>query len=86
MSDKQNKSAETPLPPRLPQNSQELDRSIILMGNRRQNELSADARRELECLIGVYPTLKEATIWKRELRRAFNRVNPETRSEGQKER
>ena len=75
MKDKQNKSAEISLPPRMPQNRQELDRSIILLGNRKQNELSAEARRELESLLGVYPTIKEAAIWKRELRRAFNRGN-----------
>ena len=75
MTDKQSKSANISLPPRLPQNRQELDRSVILLGNRKQNELNTEARRELESLIGVYPTLKEAAIWKRELRRAYNRIN-----------
>ena len=62
------------LPPRLPQTSQELDRSIILLGNRKQTELNAHARRELEGLIGVYPTVKEAALWKRVLRRACQGV------------
>jgi hypothetical protein len=85
MSDTQNKSAKISLPPRLPQNRQELDRSIILLGNRKQNELSAEARRELEILIGVYPTLKEAAIWKRELRRVVNRAIQDARSERREE-
>ena len=58
------------LPPRLPQNEEELKRTIILLGNRKQLELKTDARRQLESLIGVYPTIKEAALWKRVLRRA----------------
>lgn len=58
------------LPPRLPQNEAELNRTIILLGNRKQVELNSDARRQLESLIGVYPTIKEAALWKRVLRRA----------------
>jgi hypothetical protein len=79
MNDKKSKSAKISLPPRLPQNRQELDRSIILLGNRKQNELSTEARSELESLIGVYPTLEEAATWKRELRRAFNEIVREGR-------
>ena len=70
MNDKR-KSADLPsLPPRLPQNEAELKRTIILLGNRKQVELKTDARRQLESLIGVYPTIKEAALWKRVLRRA----------------
>jgi hypothetical protein len=58
------------LPPRLPQNEAELKRTIILVGNRKRVELKTDARRQLESLIGVYPTIKEAALWKRVLRRA----------------
>lgn len=58
------------LPPRLPQSEEELKRAIILLGNRKQVELKSEARRELESLIGVYPTIKEAALWKRVLRRA----------------
>jgi hypothetical protein len=46
------------LPPRLPQNEAELKRTIILLGNRKQVELKTEARRQLESLIGVYPTMK----------------------------
>ena len=70
MNDKQNNVNLRSLPPRLPQNEAELKRAIILLGNRKQVELKTDARRQLESLIGVYPTIKEATLWKRVLRRA----------------
>ena len=70
MNDKQNSVDPLSLPPRLPQNEEELKRAIILLGNRKQVELKTDARRQLESLIGVYPTIKEATLWKRVLRRA----------------
>jgi hypothetical protein len=70
MNDKPNNSITISLPPRLPQNEEELNRAIILLGNRKQVELKTDARRQLESLIGVYPTIKEAALWKRLLRRA----------------
>ena len=70
MKDEQNSVEPPSLPPRLPQNEAELKRTIILLGNRKQVELKTDARRQLESLIGVYPTIKEATLWKRVLRRA----------------
>ena len=74
MNGKQKNSDPIPLPPRLPRNEAELKRTIILLGNRKQTELKAGARRELESLIGVYPTVKEAALWKRVLRRACQRV------------
>jgi hypothetical protein len=70
MSDKLSNSTTISLPPRLPQNEEELKRTIILLGNRKQVELNFVARRQLESLIGVYPTIKEAALWKRVLRRA----------------
>ena len=74
MYDKQNSIDPASLPPRLPQNEEELKRAIILLGNRKQVELKTDARRQLESLIGVYPTIKEAALWKRVLRRASSRT------------
>lgn len=74
MNGKQKNSNTISLPPRLPQNTAELERSIILLGNRKQTELNTDARRELESLIGVYPTIKEAALWNRVLRRACQRT------------
>jgi hypothetical protein len=70
MDDKPSKSDTISLPPRLPQTKRELDRCLILLGNRKQVELRTQARRELESLIGVYPTVSEAALWKRMLRRA----------------
>jgi hypothetical protein len=67
-----NKSSDiAPLPPRLPINERELDRAIILLGNRKQVELNTRCRQELEQLIGAYPTKEEAALWKRILRRAY---------------
>jgi hypothetical protein len=74
MKDKQSDLNAISLPPRLPQNRQELDRAIILLGCRKQAELSTHTRRELAELIGVYPTVEEATLWKRVLRRACQDV------------
>ena len=71
MNDRKPSSITISLPPRLPQSEEELKRAIILLGNRKQVELKSDARRQLETLIGVYPTVKEATLWKRVLRRAY---------------
>lgn len=70
MNNKQDSVDLPSLPPRLPQNEGELKRAIILLGNRKQVELKTDARRQLESLIGFYPTIKEAALWKRVLRRA----------------
>jgi hypothetical protein len=70
MNDKQRNLGLPSLPPRMPQNEAELKRTIILLGNRKQVELKTDAHRQLESLIGVYPTIPEAALWKRVLRRA----------------
>lgn len=70
MSDRRSSFNLTSLPPRLPQNRQELDRAILLLGCRKQTELGMRTRRELAELIGVYPTVEEAALWKRLLRRA----------------
>jgi hypothetical protein len=75
MNGKQKNSDPISLPPHLPRNEEELNRSIILLGNRKQTELNSSARRQLESLIGAYPTLKEAALWKRVLRRVCQRAN-----------
>lgn len=56
-----------PLPPRVPQNTDELKRAFILLGNRINDELNVRAKMELEGLLGVYPTAREARGWKRAL-------------------
>ena len=74
MKDKRSNLNAISLPPRLPQNRQELDRAIILLGCRKQAELSTRTQHELIELIGVYPTVEEAALWKRVLRRACQDV------------
>ncbi len=74
MNDKRRKSGTISLPPRLPRNEADLNRTIILLGNRKQTELNAGARSEMERLIGIYPTLKEAALWKRVLRRVCTKT------------
>ncbi|MGH9956339.1 MAG: hypothetical protein ACREBC_04305 [Pyrinomonadaceae bacterium] len=75
MKDKPNNLSISELPPRLPQNDAELKRAIILLGNRKQVELNKHAQHELERLIGVYPTIREAKIWKRVIRPACQSAN-----------
>ena len=74
MKDVQDSFSKISLPPRLPQDRDELDRAIILLGCRKQVELNRLARLEMERLIGIYPTKEEATLWKRILRRACQEV------------
>jgi hypothetical protein len=62
------------LSPRLPQNSEQIERVITLLGNRKQAELNPSARNELRELLGVYPTVKEAASWKGILRRICSEV------------
>lgn len=64
-----NQSDTISLPPRLPQSGEELERVITLLGNRKQAELNPPAQDELRELLGVYPSVKEASFWKRVLRR-----------------
>lgn len=73
MNGKQNilKSVCSTPPPRLPKTEEELELTLTLLGNRKQCELSAQARQKLEKLIGTYPTAKEASLWKRTLRRVY---------------
>jgi hypothetical protein len=69
MRKKRQSPASISLPPRLPQNPAELERAITLLGNRKQTDLNAQARSKLVELLGVYPTVAEASFWKRVLRR-----------------
>lgn len=79
MKDARDRSSKISLPPRLPQDRQELDRAVILLGCRKHAELNTRARLELERLIGVYPTTGEATLWKRILRRACQEIVQEAK-------
>jgi hypothetical protein len=63
------------LPPRLPQNGEELERVITLLGNRKQAELNLLARNELKELLGGYPTVKETSLWTSGLRRICREID-----------
>jgi len=54
----------SPLPPKVPVNLPELDRAITLLGNRTKSELNAKPKRELEQLLGTYPSVPQAVQWK----------------------
>ena len=69
MSDERDQLNTYQLPPRLPQSVEELELTIKLLGNRKRAELGIPTQNKLKRLIGVYPTCKEAALWKRILRR-----------------
>jgi hypothetical protein len=52
---------------KIPQTLADLDRAIMLLGNRTKVELKSVPRKELEQLIGDYPNLRVAARWKAEL-------------------
>ena len=56
------------LPLKLPGTIESLQRLICLLGNRTKGELGAKARQELESLIGIYPTVEQAALWKQNLK------------------
>jgi hypothetical protein len=56
------------LPPKLPNTSEALQRAVLLLGNRTKTELTDRSRRELEQLLGAYPSIEEASIWKQRLK------------------
>lgn len=53
------------LPPSVPDALEDLEVAVRLLGNRAQQaDLKAQARTQLESLIGVYPSKKKAARWK----------------------
>lgn len=54
----------TLLPNKLPVDKEQLERTITLLGNRVKSELQTKARQELIELIGAYPSIEQAAIWK----------------------
>lgn len=56
------------LPLQLPSTPESLQRLICLLGNRTKGELGAKARQELESLIGTYPNVEQAALWKHNLK------------------
>lgn len=66
---KQPAASSTNLPPKLPSTPEALQRAILLLGNRTKSQLGEKPRRELEDLIGAYPTSDQAAWWKQSLKR-----------------
>jgi hypothetical protein len=58
-----------PLPPVVPNTVEDIERAVVLLGNRVRNELRRGPRHELEALIGKYPTRTDAVAWKISLKR-----------------
>jgi hypothetical protein len=60
----------TELPPKLPNTntSEALQRAVLLLGNRTKTELTDKSRRELEQLLEAYPSIEQASIWKKHLK------------------
>lgn len=56
------------LPLQIPGTTESLQRLICLLGNRTKGELGAKARQELESLIGTYPNVQQAALWKHNLK------------------
>lgn len=56
------------LPLKLPGTNESLQRVICLLGNRTKGELGAKARQELVSLIGIYPSVEQAALWKHNLK------------------
>jgi hypothetical protein len=56
------------LPPKLPNTSEALQRAVLLLGNRTKTELTDKSRRELEQLLGAYPSIEQASTWKKHLK------------------
>lgn len=61
-------ASSTNLPPKLPSTPEALQRAILLLGNRTKSQLGDKSRRELEELIGAYPTSDQAALWKQSLK------------------
>lgn len=63
------KEKTTPLPNKLPVDKEQLERTITLLGNRVKSELQTKARQELIELVGSYPSVEQASIWKSALKK-----------------
>ncbi len=66
--DKQPIISSANLPPKLPGTPEAVQRAILLLGNRTKSQLGDKPRRELEDLIGAYPTSELAALWKQSLK------------------
>ncbi len=55
-------------PPKIPGEQKAFDRAIMLLGSRAKFEPTPKIQRELEELLGAYPSLEEAVAWKSSLK------------------
>lgn len=61
----------TQKPPKTPTELEDLDRAIMLLGNRAQGNLrKKNLQEELVQLVGKYPNKETAAAWKRHLKQA----------------
>lgn len=58
-----------PVPEKVPQTRQDLDRAIMLLGCMLKAELRSKARQELVALLGCMPPPQMAAVWKLALKR-----------------
>ena len=58
----------TAFPPNIPKTIAQIERAIALLEHRIKKSLNSQSLRELEKLIGVYPTIEQAVPWKEMLR------------------
>jgi hypothetical protein len=56
------------LPPKVPTTLADIDRLVMLLGNRSKGPLTPKPKKELEELCGVYPDPLTAQRWKTELK------------------
>lgn len=56
-------------PPFMPETLDDLERSIVLLGNRTKAALRRKARDQLKKLVGAYPNPAQAIAWKQMLTR-----------------
>ena len=62
-------SNEFQMPPQIPGDEERFEGCIMLLGNRTKGELRPSVKTELIELIGVYPSVLQAALWKSLLRR-----------------
>ena len=55
-------------PPQVPGSRTALERAICLLGNRTRSKLGNQAHQELVALVGAYPNVEQASLWKQYLR------------------
>ncbi|WP_416674325.1 hypothetical protein [Egbenema bharatensis] len=57
------------LPPRVPNDPEDINRAVCLLGNRIASDLKEKSKNELIFLLGVYPNPEQAKLWKHALKK-----------------